>query len=492
MKKDIIINVSGMETRIAIIEDDLLVEYHVERPEQGQGSLVGNIYKAKVLNMISGLKAAFVDLGMEKNGFLPLDEIPFQEFSDIFESEVEMDTAYRPEAIKLKENQETVVQVTKDAYGIKGPRVTSYISIPGRYIVLLINARNVGVSRKIRNRHEREMLLKIGREVRPHGMGLIIRTAAASAKPDELRNEVRYLKNEYEKSMHLAQKSAPLLVYREPDTMIKIVRDLFNHEVRNLIVDNDLKYRLIIDYLGKVSPRMRSRVKMYRDSEPIFARHGVEDQLKDIFERKLWLPGGGYIVIDQTEAFLAIDVNTGKSSRERQAEKLALFTNLEALKEVARQLRLRDIGGLVVVDLIDLEKKENVERMLREFKGMIHQDRARYRVGGISEFGLLQFTRERSRTSLTHQLGEACPICRGRGRILSKESMISNVERWFMNNAKTIKNKVIELRASPRVIDYLSLYHFDTLAKIGKEGNLIIRLKADYAVPEDDFKMLVT
>lgn len=490
IKKDIVINVSGVETRIALIEDDLLAEYHVERPEQT--SFVGNIYKARVLNLISGLKAAFVDIDLEKNGFLPLDEIPFQEFSDIFENEVEMDETYRPEAIKLKENQETIVQVTKDSYGAKGPRVTSYISIPGRYVVLLINARNVGVSRKIRQRHEREHLFKIGREIKPPGMGLIIRTAAASSKPDELRSEVRYLKSEWEKSLHLSQKPAPLLIYREPDTMIKIVRDLFNQEVRNLIVDNETKYRLIIDYLGKVSPRMRSRVKMYRDAEPIFARFRVEEQIKNIFERKIWLPGGGYIVLDQTEAFLAIDVNTGKSSREKQAERLAFLTNLEALREIARQLRLRDIGGLVVVDLIDLEKRENIDRMLRELKNQIHRDRARFRIGSISEFGLLQLTRERSRISLTHSLGELCPICRGKGRILSKSSMIGYVERWFLNNSRTIKNKVIELRASPRIIDYLSLQHSDTLAKIGKEYNLIIKLKADYAVPEDDFKVMVT
>ena len=490
IRKDIVINVSGMETRIAVLEDDLLAEYHLERPEQG--SLVGNIYKAKVLNLISGLKAAFVDLDMDKNGFLPLDEIPFQEFSDLFENEVEMDEVYRPETIKLKENQETIVQITKDAYGLKGPRVTSYISIPGRYIVLLINAKNIGVSRKIRQRHERELLFKIGKEIRPQGMGLIIRTAASSAKPEELKSEVRFLKSEWEKSLQLAHKPAPLLISREPDTMIKIVRDLFNHEVRNLIIDNELKYRLIIDYLSKVSPRMRSRVKMYRETEPIFQRYGVEEQLKNIFERKIWLPGGGYIVIDQTEAFLAIDVNTGKSSKERQAERLALMTNLEALKEIARQLRLRDIGGLVVVDLIDLEKRENIDRMLREFKSMIHQDRARYRIGGISEFGLLQFTRERSRTSLTHILGEQCPICKGRGRILSKSSIVGHIERWFMNNSKTIKNKVVELRASPRIIDFLSLQHSDTLAKIGKESNLIIKLKADYSVPEDDFKILIT
>lgn len=489
IKKDIVINVSATETRIAALEDDLLAEFHVDRPEQN--SLVGNIYKVKVLNLIHGLKAAFVDLGLDKNGFLPLDEIPFQEFSDLFENEIEMDEEYRPEAIKLKENQETIVQITKDSYGIKGPRVTSYISIPGRYVVLLINAKNIGVSRKIRQRHEREQLFKIGKEIKPPGMGLIIRTAAAAAKPEELKNEVRVLKSEWEKSLQLAQKPGPILLSREPNTMIKIVRDLFNYEVRNLIIDDEKRYREAIEYLGKVSPRMRSRVKLYKDDEPIFHRYGIEEQFKNIFERKIWLPSGGYIVIDQTEAFLAIDVNTGKSSKEKQAEKLALSTNLEALKEIVRQLRLRDIGGLVIVDLIDLEKKENVERMLREFKTLIHQDRARYRIGSISEFGLLQFTRERSRTSLTHAMSEPCPICKGRGRIISKPCVLGDIERWFLNSAKTIKNRMVELKTSPRIADFLSLHHAETLAKIAKDYNLIIQLKADYTIAEDNFKIAI-
>jgi ribonuclease G len=488
-KKEIVANVSNVETRIALTVDGLLQEYYLERPKQS--SLVGHIYKAKVINLMSGLKAAFVNIGVDKNGFLPLTEIPFEDFSELFESDVELEHEYRPEEIKLKKNQEIVVQVTKDSYGVKGPRVTSFISIPGRYTVLLINAKNIGVSRKIRHRREREILFKIGKQIKPGGMGLIIRTAAARAKSDEIKREVEVLKKNWERNLQKAKDPAPVLIYQEPDAVIKTVRDLFNSEIRNLYIDSESGYRKILSYLGMVSPRMRSRVKLYNDPQAIFKKFNIEEQLKDIHERKIWLRSGGYIVIDQTEALVAIDVNTGKSSKEKQAERLAFSTNLEALREIARQLRLRDIGGLVVVDLIDLEKKENINRMLREFKSLIRGDRARYRIGGISEFGLLEFTRERSRISVTHALSETCPVCKGKGRIVSRQSTMGYIERWFLNNGETVKGKMVELRTSPRLADFLSLHHADTLARVSKKYNLILRVKGDYSINDGDFKVVV-
>ena len=489
-RKDIVVNVSKTETRIAVLDEGQLVEFYLERLEQT--SLIGRVYKAKVLNVISGLKAAFVNIGIEKNGFLPLNEIPFEDFSELFESEFEPTEASQPAELKLKENQEIIVQVTKDAYGVKGPRVTSYVSIPGRYLVLLINAKNIGISRKIRHRRERENLFRMARQFKPEGMGFIIRTAAARAKLEEFRREVSVLKQEWERNLESAQKlPAPVLVYEEPDVLIKAVRDIFNYEIRNLIVDSESEYRKILSYLGRVSPRMRSRVKFYNEPHPIFQRYNVEEQLKNLMSRKVWLPSGGYIVIDQTEALVAIDVNTGKSSKEKQAERLALATNLEALKEIARQLRLRDIGGLVVVDLIDLERRENIDRMVREFKSLIRDDRARYRIGGISEFGLLEFTRERSRTSVTHALSEPCVVCKGRGRTVSKQSALGFIERWFMTHGKNHEGKMLELQVSPRFADFISLDHADTLARITKQYNLILRIKGDYSITDGDFRMVV-
>ena len=320
---------------------------------------------------------------------------------------------------------------------------------------------------------------------------MIIRTTAARAKPEEIRKEVEILKRDWDRNMEKAKNPAPILIYEEPDALIKTVRDIFNSEVRNLFVDSPAAYNKIISYLGKVSPRMRSRVKLYRDSQPIFEKYSVEEKLKSILERKIWLPSGGYIVLDQTEALVTIDVNTGKSSKEKQAEKLALSTNLEALREIVRQLRLRDIGGLVIVDLIDLSKRDNIDRMLREFKSMIREDKARYRIGGISEFGLLEFTRERSRSSITSSLSESCAACKGRGRTMSRMSTFGYIERWFMQNGKNIRGKMVELQTSPRLADFLSLQHSGTIAAIAKEYNLILRIKADYAFNEGDFKVVV-
>ncbi len=488
-KKDIIVNISNTETRIAVMQNGEFAEFYLDRAERT--SIVGNVYKGKVLNLISGLKAAFVNIGIEKNGFLPLNEIPFEEFSELFESEIDMDQERRPEEIKLRENQEILVQVTKDSYGIKGPRITSYISIPGRYVVLLINAKNIGISRKIRQRRVREMLFRSAKSVKPPDMGLIIRTAAAYAKPDEVRKEVEVLKREWDRNLAKYKNPAPILVYEEPDALIQTVRDIFNNEVRNLFVDSVPAYNKIISYLGKVSPRMRSRVKLYRDAQPIFEKYAVEEKLKSILERKIWLPSGGYIVLDQTEALVTIDVNTGKSSKEKQAERLALSTNLEALKEIVRQLRLRDLGGLVIVDLIDLTKRENIDRMLREFKSMIREDKARYRIGGISEFGLLEFTRERSRVSVTSSLSETCQVCKGRGRTISRMSAFGYIDRWFMHNGERIRGKMVELQTSPRLADFLSLQHPDSIAKIAKQYSLVLRIKADYAFNEGEFKVVV-
>lgn len=489
MKKDIVVNVSPLETRIAVLEDDVLVELHVDR--LAKNSLVGTVYKARVLNLMTGLKAAFVNLGLERNGFLPLDEIPFEDFAEMFEGEIEMKEKPRPEHLKLKENQEIIVQITKDSYGVKGPRVTSYISIAGRNVVLLVNARNVGVSRKIHQRNQREALFKLGREIRPKDMGLIMRTAALQAKPDEVHREVRMLVAEWEECLKKAQKPAPILLTQEPEILLRITRDQLNQEVRNMIIDDEVKFRELGSYLSKVAPKMRPRLKRYTDPQPIFQKYGIEDQLKKIFERKIWLASGGYIVIDQAEAFLAIDVNTGKSSREKQAEQLAFNTNIEALREIARQLRLRDIGGLVVVDLIDLERRENIDRMIREFRSLIRQDRARYRLGGISEFGLLQFTRERSRISLTLAMSEPCPICKGRGRIMAKITTFGYVERWFQINARAIKNRMVELQVSPRLSDYLMLSQTEALAKMATEHNFVLKVKPDYSIPDDDFKVTV-
>ncbi|MEO0225742.1 MAG: Rne/Rng family ribonuclease [candidate division WOR-3 bacterium] len=489
-KKDIILNITHTETRIAVVDDGVLSDFYVSRP--GLTGIIGNIYKGRVENVVPGLKAAFVNINMEKNAFLPISEIPFEEFSELLEDEVEIEEkeSKRPSEILLKEGQEILVQVTKESYGGKGPRITSYLSIPGRYVVLLVNASNVGISRKIRDRKGRDRLRDIAQHYRPEGVGLIVRTAASYALEEEIAEDIRLLYETWlEIKRQAEKKSSPALLYEEPDIIIRLVRDLFTTDVRNLIVDSKDEYDRIINYLTRIAPRLRSRVKFFNGPIPIFRYYGIEEQISKTLDRKVWLESGGYITIDQTEALIAIDINTGKFSKEKNPEKLALQTNIEAVKEIARQLRLRDIGGLVVIDLIDMGKKELFDRVLHELHSALRGDRARYRIGGVSEFGLLELTRERSRLSLLHTFTEACPQCNGTGRVISKASIAGDVVRWLENFEEKLKGRIVEVRVSPSMADYLSVERFDTLCEVSRKSGFVLRIRGDYSIPEKEFKI---
>ncbi len=489
-KKDIVLNVTHSETRIAIMDDEVLNEFYVNRP--GSTGIIGNIYKGRVENVVPGLKAAFININMEKNAFLPISEIPFEEFTDLFEDEVEIDRkeAEKPSELRLKEGQDILVQVTKESYGVKGPRITSYLSLPGRYIVLLINSSNVGISRKIRERKGRDRLRDIARHYRPEGVGLIVRTAASYALEDEIAEDIKMLHDVWLEIKRLAEKkNAPALLHQEPGIITRVVRDLFTADTRNLLIDSKDEYDSIIQYLSRVAPRLRSRVKLYNGPIPIFRYYGIEEQISKTLDRKVWLKSGGYITIDQTEALVAIDINTGKFSKEKNPEKLALQTNLEAVREIARQLKLRDIGGLAVIDLIDIGKRDLFDKVLHELHVALRGDRARYRIGGISDFGLLELTRERSRLSLYHTFTEACPQCHGTGRIISKASVAGDVERWLDNFEENLKGRTVEIRVAPALADYLSLERFDTLSVISRRCGFVLRIRGDYSILEKEFKV---
>lgn len=490
-KKDIVLNITHSETRIALVDDNMLSNFYVSRPDSI--GVIGNIYKGRVENVVPGLKAAFVDINMEKNAFLPISEIPFEEFSDLFEDDAghgRHGTQSKPSELLLKEGQEILVQVTKDSYGGKGPRITSYLSIPGRYVVLLINSNNVGISRKIREKKSRDRLRDIARHYLPEGVGLIVRTAASYALEEEIAEDIKLLYDTWvDVKRNMERKSAPVLLYEEPDIVIRVVRDLFTADIRNLIVDSKGEYDRVIQYLSKIAPRLRSRVKFFNGPIPIFRYYGIEEQISKTLDRKVWLKSGGFITIDQTEALVAIDINTGKFSKERNPEKLALQTNLEAVKEIAKQLRLRDIGGLVVIDLIDMGKRDLFDRVLHELSNSLRGDRARYRIGGVSEFGLLELTRERSRLSLFHTYTEACPQCRGTGRVISRASIAGDLERWLDNFAEKIHGRTIEIRVSPSLADYFSLERFDILSELSKKHGFVLRIRGDYSIAEKEFKI---
>lgn len=492
-RKEIVVNTSGFEKRIALLEEKRLVEFYTERGESQ--SLVGRIYKGRVETVLKGLKSAFVNTGLYRNAFLPLSEVPFEEFLEIYEPEIEMGPSIRLQKRKLTlvEGQEVLCQIRKDPFFLKGPRASSYISLPGRYLVMMLNTNKIGVSRRIKNLKSRERLRRIIRKVRPHGVGFIVRTAAEWATEDEIEKEVILLENERKELEQKAKESkAPALIYEGPDLLIKIVRDLLTPEVQNLFIDSEEEYLRTLEYLRSASPRLRSRIKLYKEEPPIFEAFGIEDELKKALNRRIWLKSGGSITIDETEALTAIDVNTGKFSSEEDFEKMIFLTNLEATSEIARQIRLRNLAGLILIDFIDMKRKENTKKVVAEFHKNISEDRAKFDLTKMSEFGILEMTRERIRPSLLSSLTEPCPFCEGRGRIPSKLEMITKLERFFDKSGKGLQGRKMKILLSPKMVQYLTTQKPDFLTHLAKRYRISIELKEDPNLSPSDFRVLTT
>ncbi|RKX71426.1 ribonuclease G [candidate division WOR-3 bacterium] len=482
MERIVVIDAAGSEKRVAILDDGSLIELYIDRDDEER--LVGNIYKGKVINVVHGLKAAFVNIGKEKNGFLPLSEIPYQQLVEDAEIEIES-----TRELAVKENQDIIIQVTKESYSVKGPRLTSYVSLPGRYVVLLVNSKHIGVSRKIRDRNRRQRLREVARKVRPPRMGLIVRTSAALAKPEEMEKEIKLLYEEWQEIKAKARGEGPLLLYQEPDLIIRMMRDLHPKDISAIYIDDESAYQRIGSYLKERARELYPKLKLYSGKRPIFEHFGIEAEITKALERKIWLKSGGYITIDETEALTAIDVNTGRFAQEKNPETLAYQTNLEAIKEIARQLRLRDIGGLVIIDLIDMSKRGHYLKIISELKKLLKRDRAHYKIGKLTNFGVLELTRERTRLNLSETLGETCPHCRGIGRVLSKRSILGAIERWLRGNRERLEGKTIEIRTSPRVADYIITSAFKKMRAVGEGMKVNIYITPDKGVGENEFRI---
>ena len=478
------------------------MEFWTEKDESQ--SLVERIYKGRVETVVKGLKSAFVNIGLHKNAFLPLSEVPFEEFLEIYEPEVEMGPSIRLQKKKLvlDEGQEILCQIRKDPFFLKGSRVSSYISLPGRYLVMMLNTNRIGVSRRIKNPKSRDRLRKIIRKIKPHGAGFIVRTAAEWATEIEIKKEILLLEKKREEvEIKAKEVKAPALIYEGPDLLIKIVRDLLTPEVQNLFIDSEEEYLRVLEYLRAVSPRLRSRVKLYsvlrseateegEERNPIFENFEIEGELKKALNRKIWLKSGGFITIDETEALTAIDVNTGKFSGEENFEKMIFLTNFEAASEIARQIRLRNLAGLILIDFIDMKRKENTRKVVTEFRKNLSEDRAKFDLAKMSEFGILEMTRERVRPSLLSSLTESCPFCEGRGRVLSKSEMMTRLERFFDRKGEELRGKRIKILLSPKMVQYLTTQKPDFLISLAKERQVSIELKEDPNLSPSDFKIL--
>lgn len=456
----IIVNVSSRETRIAVLEDRDLVEYRVEREER----VVGSIFKGVVQNVLPGMDAAFVDIGLERNAFLYVADIMPDDINDNSPASVRRSELRRrkiKELIKL--GQELMVQVTKGPRGTKGARVTTRISLPGRYVVLMPEHSQVGVSRKLEDRKERERLRRIGEKITPAGFGLIMRTECEGRTAEELLADVQFLQQLWAQTLESAKRlRAPAVVHRDQTLLYRTIRDVFGDEIDRLVIDDPEEYEKVSLVAGMVVPALRGKITLYDQEEPIFDHYGIEKDLDRLLLHKVWLKSGGYLVVDETEALTAIDVNTGKQVGSHSLNETILSTNMEAAREVCRQLRLRDMGGIIVIDFIDMEEADAQKRLLDYFTKQLARDRARTRVGKISSLGLVEITRKRTGESVTEAITSLCPLCNGRGRIASSDTVGLWIERDMRRRLNEPGN-AFHIVCHPAVVEAL----------IGADGEVI-------------------
>jgi len=413
------VHVQPNATQIAMLEGRSLVEHYVSRVADATTQIDGNIYRGRVQNVLPGMEAAFIDIGIPKNGVLYRGDVRYDR-DDVEGGAQGQGPQLRIEQV-LQAGQTILCQVTKNPIGAKGARLTQEVSLPGRFAVLVPNSSAFGISKRLGD-SERRRLRKIVEEVRPPGHGLIVRTAAEGASEDELRRDVAGLLEQWKAiEASFSKANAPGLLYREPDLAVRILREELNSEYRGVLIDDPALYEQIRSYVGTVSPELCERVELYdaeAEGQPIFERYHVHEQLHKALDRKVWLPSGGSLIIERTEALTVIDVNTGKNVGRTSLEETVYRNNLEAAEEVARQLRLRDIGGIIVIDFIDMEIRENREKVASALRNALARDKTRTQVFDISELGLVEMTRKRVSEGLIESLSTVCEVCNGRGFVL--------------------------------------------------------------------------
>jgi ribonuclease E len=464
------------ESRVAIVADGILEEFDIETSHKEQNK--SNIYKGVVVKVEAGLQAAFVDYGGKRAGFLPLGEVHPTCYAD-------PDLARRGGRVRihdvLKRNQELLVQIVKDEIGTKGAALSTYISLPGRYLVLMPGVDATRVSRKIEDEAQRRQLKEIVAQLAPPpGTGVIIRTAGLDRTKQELQRDMAYLLKLWETILIQAKEiPAPSVVYEESDLVIRSIRDYFTPDIAEILADDREVFKRAREFLQAIMPRYVNRIKLYREKRPIFSKYQLEDQIEAIFEDKIPLKSGGSIVIERTEAMVSIDVNSGRSTQERGMEETAFKTNMEAGEEIARQLRLRDLGGLVVIDFIDMRDRKHIQEVERCLKNALKRDKARTEMSRISKFGLLEVSRQRLKPALQDETSLPCPHCKGQGLIRSKESLGLTVLRKIQ--AAAVKGNILAAKAKVPLdaANYLLNEKRDRLLKLEQEYGIRIHVEGD-------------
>ncbi len=495
MKKEIYINESLGETRIGILEDDQLVEVYVEKPDHQR--MVGNIYYGKVENVIPGMQAAFVDIGYDINAFLPFSEIENSDYLADAEDDYNNSNNKRSRknsdriSVDLQTGQDIYVQVIKEPFAGKGPRVTTETALPGRLLVLVPNANYIGISKKIWDKYERRRLKKIVSKLKVNNFGIIVRTVAEGKSEEFLKNDYEALINNWHAMERKAKRNqAPTLVYEDMETASSVVRDLFTPDIGKIVIDSRQLYKKLNNYLNDVSPNLASRLERYKEKVPLFETMGIEAEIDKLMRSKVWLKSGAYLIIEKTEAMVVVDVNSGRYIGKKEHEDNSLKINLEATREVARQLRLRDLSGLIVIDFIDMREDANKRKIYYELRKELRKDRAKVAVSPISEFGLLEMTRQRIRLSLLDSMSDACPTCHGSGRILSKDAMLTRIDHWLRRYKSKHRDLRLKLHLHPLMASYLQDQKKRVLRGLMWQNLVHIKIIHDSEVPMDEFRFL--
>jgi ribonuclease G len=504
MKREILINANPRETRVAILEDDQLVELLVDRPEARR--MVGDIYLGRVEAVLPGIQAAFVDIGTEKSAFLHASDLVYPEDEADGEHDDDDDEdddhgaagrqrrAAAPQIQDvLKRGQDLIVQVSKEPISTKGPRVTAQVSMAGRFLVYMPFAERVGVSRKIGDREARKRLRAQVEEVLPKNSGgVIVRTVGEDVTKETLELELTTLIGQWKRikrKTHFVR--APNLIHRETSLTRGLIRDVFSTKVEQVTVDSKQVYNEILEYLKGIAPELVDRIKLYEEDIPLFDKANIEQELRDLFKRRCDLPSGGYLIIEQTEALVSVDVNSGRYTGKKDPEKTIFKTNFEAAREVARQARLRDLGGIIVCDFIDMETKANRDKVVQELRSHLSRDRARTKAYAVSELGLIEMTRQRVRQSHLQNMTEACPTCSGTGRVFTAETIARRVERSVRKAGLEGKKDPLVIRIHPDVAMYVLENEKDLLKKLEKAAGFTLEIRDDPLLRPDEFKLVV-
>ncbi len=486
MYKELIINAAEHETRVALLEDGTVVEFFIDRGDDS--NITGNVYKGRVQRVLPGMQAAFVDIGLNQAAFIYVDDVLSDTCKDIeafFLRSDEEETEALAESMKethsgryrrasvqiddlISEGQEILVQVAKAPIGSKGARITSHISLPGRFLVLMPTVDHIGISRRIEDDVERGRLKDLILSLREREFGYIVRTAGEGVEKEKFEKEMHFLVNLWDKIQNRYQtSSAPLLLHNELTISLRAVRDLLTDEADKLIVDAYPTYQSVLAFLEEFMPGLKDSVEQYEGLEPIFDAYNIEVDFSRVLKKKVWLKSGGYIVIEQTEALIAIDVNTGRYVGKHNFEETISKINLEAVKEIAYQIRLRNLGGIIIIDFIDMEKSVDREKVFNALKEALKKDKSKTNVLPMSDMGLIQMTRKRVRKSLTKLLCEPCFYCDGDGYLISKQSLCYNIYREILREAQDMIGDRFTLRVNPEIAELLH----------GEENNLIVSLE---------------